>query len=118
MEFWIFMLVMTLLMPFVMIGFGRRFMRRAPQKINAIFGYRTKRSMQYRDTWEFAHRYCGKLWFFCGHCFACAHVDRHALFDQQKRGSHWDRRKLDIRRAVDWCNRDDSPCGNRAQKKF
>ena len=32
MEFWIFMLVMTLLMPFVMIGFGRRFMRRAPKK--------------------------------------------------------------------------------------
>lgn len=66
MAFWIYMLVMDLLIPAVMIGFGRSFMTKAPQNINATFGYRTTMSMKNKDTWEFAHKYCGKLWFRCG----------------------------------------------------
>ena len=54
MGFWIFMLIMNLLIPFTMIGFGRHFMRKAPQKINGIYGYRTTMSMKNRETWEFA----------------------------------------------------------------
>jgi len=27
-----------------------------------IFGYRTNKSMKNKDTWIFAHNYCGKLW--------------------------------------------------------
>ena len=23
-------------------------------------------SMKNKDTWEFAHRYCGKIWYLCG----------------------------------------------------
>lgn len=66
MGFWIFMLVMDLLIPFTMIGFGRYFLKGAPREINSAFGYRTTMSMKNRDTWEFAHRYCGRLWYICG----------------------------------------------------
>ena len=63
MGFWIFMLAMGLLFPVVMILFGTMFMKSAPKKINHIFGYRTDMSLKNRDTWAFAHKYFGKLWF-------------------------------------------------------
>ena len=66
MGFWIFMLIMDLLIPFTMIGFGYLFLKRTPKNINVLFGYRTTMSMKNRDTWEFAHRYCGKLWYMWG----------------------------------------------------
>ena len=66
MGFWIFMLAMGLLFPAVMILFGAVFTKTAPKKINYIFGYRTDMSMKNRDTWEFAHKYFGKLWFRLG----------------------------------------------------
>lgn len=66
MGFWIFMLSMDLLIPFTMIGFGKYFLKNAPKEINAAFGYRTSMSMKNRDTWVFAHNYCGKIWFFGG----------------------------------------------------
>lgn len=62
MGFWIFMLVVNLMIPVVMIGFGRYFMKTAPREINTLFGYRTARSMKNQDTWVFAHKYCGKIW--------------------------------------------------------
>lgn len=62
MGFWIFMLIMDLLIPVTMIGFGSYFMKNAPKEINAVFGYRTSMSMKNKDTWEFAHKYCGKVW--------------------------------------------------------
>lgn len=64
--FWIFMSLMNLLVPATMIGFGRRFLQHPPQSINATFGYRTAMSMKNQDTWDFAHRYCGKLWYRMG----------------------------------------------------
>ena len=67
--FWIFMLLMDLLIPFLMIGFGRSFSKKAPDKINCLFGYRTQRSMKNRETWNFAHHYIGRLWFFGGLIF-------------------------------------------------
>ena len=60
--FWLFMLVMDLLVPAVMIVFGRLFFSKAPHTINCTFGYRTAMSMKNQDTWQFAHQYCGKLW--------------------------------------------------------
>ena len=62
MWFWIFMLAMNVWLPLTMIGFGRSFSKRAPGKINYLFGYRTTRSMKNEDTWTFAHQYFGKLW--------------------------------------------------------
>ena len=66
MGFWIFMLVMDLLIPFTLIGFGKCFLKTAPKEINTTFGYRTTMSMKNKDTWEFAHRYCGKIWYISG----------------------------------------------------
>lgn len=66
MGFWIFMLIMDLLIPVTMIGFGSYFMKNAPKEINAVFGYRTSMSMKNKDTWEFAHKYCGKVWYASG----------------------------------------------------
>ena len=61
MAFWFFMLLAVLLIPLVMLYFGRLFAKQAPREINWLFGYRTRRSMRYRETWEFAHRYSGGL---------------------------------------------------------
>ena len=44
----------------------RYFMKKAPKEINSVFGYRTSMSMKNKDTWEFAHKYCGKVWYVCG----------------------------------------------------
>ena len=66
MGLWVYMLIMDLLLPFTMIGFGRYFMKKAPAEINSVFGYRTSMSMKNKDTWKFAHKYCGKIWYVCG----------------------------------------------------
>lgn len=66
MGFWLFMLVMDLLFPATMIGIGKSFQKAAPKDINPVYGYRTTMSMKNRDTWEFAHHYCGRLWFRMG----------------------------------------------------
>lgn len=60
--FWVFMLICDLLVPCTMIGFGDYFSKKAPKEINATFGYRTNMSMKNKATWEFAHKYIGKLW--------------------------------------------------------
>ena len=62
MGFWLFMLAAVLLVPLVMLGFGTRFLRHPPKRINGVYGYRTTRSMKNQDTWTFAHRTCGRLW--------------------------------------------------------
>lgn len=62
MGFWVFMLVCDLLIPIAMIVFGTRFVKKPPSRINSVYGYRTARSMKSQAAWDFAHRYCGKLW--------------------------------------------------------
>lgn len=66
MGYKIFMFIMILLIPAVMVGFGAYFMKRAPKKINYVFGYRTAMSMKNEDTWKFAHKLIGKIWLVCG----------------------------------------------------
>ncbi len=66
MGFWIFMELMVLLTPFIMIFFGRKFKNNPPDKINWIYGYRTKMSTKNKDTWIFAHKKMGNLWFKTG----------------------------------------------------
>ncbi len=42
---------------------GGHFMyKNPPKKINSVIGYRSKMSRKNKDTWIFAHKYCGKLW--------------------------------------------------------
>ena len=66
MVFWIFMLIVNLILPITMIFLGRYYSRKAPKNINWVYGYRTTMSTKNKDTWEFAHKYFGKLWYKIG----------------------------------------------------
>ena len=66
MGFWLFCTASSLLIPLVMLFFGRRFLTKPPKSINSLYGYRTARSMKNQQTWDFAHRVCGKIWFWAG----------------------------------------------------
>lgn len=66
MGLWIFMLIIVLFIPAIMILFGALFKKSVPVEINYVFCYRTNMSMKNKDTWEFAHKFLGKLWFRLG----------------------------------------------------
>ena len=60
------MLLVILIMPLMMVGFGLLLMKNPPKKINSYYGYRTRRSVRSQETWDFAHYFFGKLWLVCG----------------------------------------------------
>ncbi|MBQ8558918.1 MAG: SdpI family protein [Tyzzerella sp.] len=66
MWFWWFMFFCNLLIPVLLIIAGRMMWKHCPKKINGVLGYRTTRSMKNMDTWQFAHEYCGRLWWKIG----------------------------------------------------
>lgn len=66
MAFGYIMLLVILIMPLMMVGFGLLLMKNPPKKINSYYGYRTRRSVRSQETWDFAHYYFGKLWLVCG----------------------------------------------------
>ncbi len=66
MGFWIYMLFVASIIPLLMVGFGAYFRKKCPKNINPYFGYRTKRSMRNQETWQYAHKHCGNLWFVIG----------------------------------------------------
>ncbi|MBD5502056.1 MAG: SdpI family protein [Lachnospiraceae bacterium] len=66
MGFWIFLTICNLMIPALMIVIGKVFIKNPPKTINGIYGYRTSRSRKNQDTWNFAHLYCGKLWWKIG----------------------------------------------------
>ena len=59
---WFMMLGFNLLIPAIMLGAGKLFLKKAPKDINWIFGYRTTMSMKNEDTWDFAHKVAGAFW--------------------------------------------------------
>ena len=52
----------TLLIPVIMICTGAALRRGKFSTINPVSGYRTRRSMQNQQTWDYAQRECGRLW--------------------------------------------------------
>lgn len=61
------MMVAFFLVPLVMIICGMSYTKKGgPKRINKAQGYRTKMSMKNRETWDFAHKYLGDLWFKLG----------------------------------------------------
>jgi uncharacterized membrane protein len=62
-ETWIFLSLMNILIPIIMIIFGKIFITHPPKNINGLYGYRTKRSMKNKETWDFAHKYLGAIWY-------------------------------------------------------
>lgn len=65
-DFWIFMLIISLITPLLLCIFGWIFSVRPPKKIRSYFGYRTINSMKNNETWQHAHRYIGHLWVIIG----------------------------------------------------
>lgn len=55
------LIVCNLLLPALLIIVGALMARFPPKKINALYGYRTERSMKNEDTWQFANKYSGAL---------------------------------------------------------
>ena len=49
-----------------MIGFGLLWKSNPPKDISDLYGYRTSMSMKNMDTWNFAHRYIGRIWYVTG----------------------------------------------------
>ncbi len=66
MWFWWFAVACDLIIPLLMVIFGRIMWKHCPSKINSWYGYRTFRSMQNMDTWKFAHEHFGKQWWKIG----------------------------------------------------
>lgn len=62
----IFYCFILLLIPLTMLGFGLSFRKHPPKTINALYGYRTNASTKSRETWDFAHKYFGRIWFYLG----------------------------------------------------
>ena len=63
--FIILLTIVLLILPVLMIYFGKYYTTNIPKEINKSLGYRTKMSMINDDTWKFAHKYwgdiCGKI---------------------------------------------------------
>jgi uncharacterized membrane protein len=62
----IFFLIVLLLIPLTLIGFGVLWKKNPPKTINWAYGYRSTWSMKSKETWDFAHRYVGRLWVYTG----------------------------------------------------
>ncbi len=60
------MVAMVLLLPLFMMLFGYLLYYKTPKTMNGVYGYRTKMSRKNQQTWEFAHKYCGRIWMLIG----------------------------------------------------
>lgn len=58
--------ICALLIPLIMIVAGALMYKCPPKNINSVIGYRTPMSKKNQDTWDFAHRMCGRLWLTAG----------------------------------------------------
>lgn len=63
MLFWIYMFLVTLIIPCAMYFVGKKYLTSPPEYINNTKGFRTKRSMKNPLTWEFAQKHFGRLWY-------------------------------------------------------
>ncbi len=66
MPFWWWMFICNIRVPVITAASGLFMWIRCPKEINSFFGYRTVLSMKNMDTWKFAHRYAGRLFFIVG----------------------------------------------------
>ena len=53
---------MDLLLPAVTLAMGLVFTLRPPRRINALYGYRSRRSMASQAAWDEAHRFSGHIY--------------------------------------------------------
>jgi len=60
------LMISIFILPLVMVICGMSYVKRGPKRITKVQGYRSKMSMKNRETWDFAHKYLGDLWFKLG----------------------------------------------------
>ena len=99
MGFWLFITVMDLIIPVFMIGLGILFIKRPPVKVNHWYGYRTRMSMKNRDTWDFAHRYAGKIWLITGWIILLVTIPVMLMFLGKRPGDCWYSRRNRLHRS-------------------
>jgi len=62
----ILLVAVSAMFPIFMVIMGRWLLKNAPKDINYVSGYRTKRSMVSKETWDYANMTSGKYWFNLG----------------------------------------------------
>lgn len=60
------LLVYLLFLSFIFFICGFAIYKHTPKKINYLYGYRTSMSCKNEDTWIFANKYCGRIYFYTG----------------------------------------------------
>ena len=66
MTTWFILGAVCLFIPVLMIAFAIIFLKKTPNTINPVYGYRSRRSMKSKEAWKFAHYLCAKIWLFTG----------------------------------------------------
>lgn len=61
-----FLFICSLLVPLSMIILGKRWSKNPPANMNGFSGYKTIMSKLNQDTWDYAHKYWGKINFVVG----------------------------------------------------
>ena len=62
----IVMMLCACLIPVLMLVIGIVFQKHAPKEINGFLGYRTRRSMQSQEAWDYANKRMGEIWLALG----------------------------------------------------
>lgn len=62
----VFLMCVSLLLPVTTLVIGLAWRNHPPGNVNPVVGYRTNMSMKNQKTWDFAHRYFGRLSLYSG----------------------------------------------------
>ena len=62
----ILLMIWACLIPVLMLVIGIVFQKHAPKEINGFLGYRTRRSMQSQEAWDYANKRMGEIWLALG----------------------------------------------------
>lgn len=60
------MLLGACFVPILILVIGIIFQKHAPKEINGFLGYRTRRSMQSQEAWDYANKRMGEIWLALG----------------------------------------------------
>lgn len=62
----ILLMIWACLIPILILVIGIVFQKHAPKEINGFIGYRTRRSMQSQEAWDYANKRMGEIWLALG----------------------------------------------------
>ena len=62
----ILLMIWACLIPILILVIGIIFQKHAPKALNGFIGYRTRRSMQSQEAWDYANKRMGEIWLALG----------------------------------------------------